>query len=51
MKGWKGYVWNYPKWQEKVVLGGLWEKINWGGGTKKPKEETKDIHGKIIQKW
>jgi hypothetical protein len=26
-KGWKGYVWNYPDWQRKVVEGSLWDDI------------------------
>jgi hypothetical protein len=50
MKGWIGYVWNYPDWQEKVVLGGLWDNMDWTNG-EKPKEEIKDKMGKIIQKW
>lgn len=49
-KGWKGYVWTYKDWQEKVVLGGLWDQMDWTNG-EKPKEETRDVHGKIIQKW
>ena len=49
-KGWKGYVWTYKDWQEKVVLGGLWDQMDWNNG-EKPKEETRDKMGKIIQKW
>jgi hypothetical protein len=49
-KGWKGYVWTYPDWQEKVVLGGLWDQMDWTNG-KRPKEVTKDKMGREIQKW
>lgn len=49
-KGWKGFVWGYPEWQRKVVDTGLWEEIDWTTG-KRPKSETKDKMGKIIQKW
>lgn len=50
-KGWKGFVWLYPDWQRKVVLGGLWDAIKWEGGTKAPKSVEVDKMGKIIQKW
>jgi len=49
-KGWKGFVWNYPDWQRKVVEGKLWDQMDWTNG-KQPKEETRDKMGKLIQKW
>jgi hypothetical protein len=49
-KGWKGFVWTYPEWQKKVVEGGLWDAIDWTTGAK-PKSETKDKMGRVIQKW
>lgn len=49
-KGWKGFVWTYPDWVKKVIDSGLWDEIDWTNGAK-PKEETRDKMGKIIQKW
>jgi hypothetical protein len=46
-KGWIGYC----RLDHKKLLK-EWKKVDWTtGGTSEPKEETRDVHGKIIQKW
>jgi hypothetical protein len=45
-KGWPGFVHGYKKFIETVD----WESIDWTNG-EKPKEESRDKMGKIIQKW
>lgn len=49
-KGWIGMCWGYRDYMKKVVYSGLWDKMDWTNG-EKPKSETKDKMGKIIQKW
>lgn len=46
-KGWIGFVRSYKNYIEN----GSYDEIKWGERTKEPKEITKDVMGKEIQKW
>ena len=46
-KGWPGFVRSYKNYIEN----GFYDEVKWGKRTKEPKEETKDVMGKIIQRW
>jgi hypothetical protein len=46
-KGWKGYVQSWNNYCDN----GSYDDMEWGEGTKKPKEVTHDKMGKEIQKW
>jgi hypothetical protein len=45
-KGWIGFVRHYKNYIEN----GSYDDMDWSNGAK-PKEETRDKMGKIIQKW
>lgn len=46
-KGWIGFVRSYKNYVEN----GHYDRIVWGDRTKEPKEITKDVMGKEIQRW
>jgi len=46
-KGWIGFVRSYKNYIEN----GGYDEVEWGKGTKSPKEVTKDAMGKTIYKF
>jgi hypothetical protein len=44
-KGWIGYCRTHHIYAQKH------DDVNWGEGTKKPKDTSKDVMGKEVQKW
>jgi hypothetical protein len=44
-KGWIGYV------RSDYINNENHDKVDWNGGTKKPKSTETDVMGKEIQKW